>query len=543
MLRKKTRVFASVLSLILCVAMLFGCAQGGGEQTTDTGTTGGDSAADTTPDYSEPMNFTATSPYFLETGVDYMDALSKDLLDEYNMTVEVIPVSLSDFSDKNRIWITSGDMPDVVWSNLIYSDYVKYAEQDLVRALPDDYETKYPNLTEAMVSSNGYDTALKEAGNGKLYATVKPIYKTKFADIFVSHTTLYYRMDWAEAVGFEVKDQYTLDEVMEMTRLFVEQDPGGNGEGNTIPFAVEPANMIYTFTVPYLSHADKPAAKNEDGVYEYGPAQPEVADGLQVLRDYYDEGLIYSDFFSIKVRGEVEAMLYAGQTGTMINGGAFGNVKRIFDEFTKSTGLDAMEVIGMANILGEDGKIHSTEMANIQSIGYYNPNMEDEKFDRILAILDKSATDEFQNKIHLGFEGTDYEMDGEEIVITRDTDENGNFVPISDIYPSYNLWNMITIAWDDFAVRDPSTNPELLERIKDLFNDRVENGNINYVDFDLTFFSGPNYDKITTIKQVDAFTNMIINNDEIKPAFDAWVEENSAVIDAAMDDLNSNLVG
>ena len=55
-------------------------------------------------------------------------------------------------------------------------------------------------------------------------------------DVVVSHNSIYIREDWANAVGFEIKDAYTASELLEYARLIKEQDPGQVG-ANLVPIA------------------------------------------------------------------------------------------------------------------------------------------------------------------------------------------------------------------------------------------------------------------------------------------------------------------
>jgi len=445
-------------------------------------------------------------------------------------------VSLADYTEKNRIWISSGDMPDITFSGLNYSDYKKFAEQGLIRALPADYEQKYPNMTRAFMATGGIDKALKDRFGGKLYCAPKPIFFNKIVDPFGEHSSIYFRKDWTQKVGLPVKDAYTIDELMALAKAFMDRDPNGNGAGKTIGLAIEPGNMFIALVRPYLSAWAGFFYK--DGKYVWGPAQPEVLEGLKTIKKYYDQGIIYKDFFAMKVRSEVEAKLNAGLTGLMFNGGAFGNVKRIFTAFTKETKLDAMENLGLANIYGPDGKFHTTEFMNLQSVSYFNPKMESDKFDRILALLDYVATPEVQELINLGFKGKDFTKEGDRVTITRPKDAGGNFVPIANLYPSYYLWAMLIIAWDDFTVRDPSTDPRLLAMNRKMWEVRTTNGNMARVDYDLTFHSGPYVDKASSITVSADFTGMIVKEANIEEAWKKWVKEKEPIIAPALDELN-----
>lgn len=547
--KKYVRLGSAAIILAMIFTLLAGCggtSGQGSEGNTETGK--GQSTAGTTSgtetaqkNYEKHYEFTASSPFFLETGIDYMDKLSKKILENFNMTLEAVPVSLSDFNDKNRVWISSGDMPDIVHANLVYPDYKQFVEQELIRALPDNYETRYPNMTKA-IAATGVDATLKERHDGKLYCTPKPIFFEPFVSPFGDHGTVYYRKDWAEKLGLPVKDVYTIEEALNMAKAFKEKDPNGNGAGKTIGLAIEPANMMTFFVRPYNTGWN--TFYKKDGKYVWGPAATESLEGLKLLKKYYQDGTLYKDFFTIKVRGEVEAMFNAGLTGLMWNGGAFGNVKRLYSAFAKENpDKDPYAAIGMANILGPDNKIHTTEFMNLQSISYFNPNMEEDKYERILDLIDYVATPDVQNLIHLGFEGEDYTKDGDKIVITRQKDKEGNPVPMAELNPSYYLWGMLIIAWDDFTVRDPSTDPRLIEANKKLWTDRTTNGNMLRADYDRTFFTAPNYDKAVSVTNnvQNDFTEIVVNQQDIEAAWKKYISENGKLIGDALNELNSQI--
>ena len=493
-------------------------------------------------DLSTHYVITASSPLFLETGVDYMDWMSEQILQDLNASIYFIPVPAADLAARNRIWIMAGDMPDITWASFNYGDYRQFAEQGLIKPLPADYEEMFPNLAAAMAAT-GFVEPLKARHNGIIYGTPKPIFMDKFIYPWGTHTgTLYYRRDWADELGFPVRSRLTIHEVMEMAAAFMEHDPNGNGPGNTVGFAVEPPNMIWSFVAPF-NPAFNRVIVDDAGQFVLGTPHEGTLQGLQALRHYFDEGIIFRDFFTIRARGEVEAMFNAGLTGLMINGGAFGNVRRLHNQFEQATGLNAIESIGMANITAPDGSIGSHQIANIQSISFMNPNMSHDKFMRILALKDHVATEEIQNLIHMGEEGTHFERDGDEIILTRPLTDAGDFVPMADLYPSYNLWGMLIIAWDCFTSRDPSTNPILLQRNRQLWIERTEYGNMVMNDFDLLFYSSPAFDRLNALLSLanlgSEFTNIVLS-DDVESSLDDFLRGNNALITEALRDVNEN---
>ena len=52
-------------------------------------------------------------------------------------------------------------MPDAMFWNFNYADYKNYTSQGLIKQLPADYESKYPNLTKA-INRSGIAPYLKQ---------------------------------------------------------------------------------------------------------------------------------------------------------------------------------------------------------------------------------------------------------------------------------------------------------------------------------------------------------------------------------------------
>ena len=80
--------------------------------------------------------------------------------------------------------------------------------------------------------------------DGKLMALPEP----SFVD---GPNLLWLRKDWMDELGLEEPE--TVEDAIEIIRAFVEKDPGGNGEGNTIGLVchgdlTERADIIMSFS-------------------------------------------------------------------------------------------------------------------------------------------------------------------------------------------------------------------------------------------------------------------------------------------------------
>ena len=91
--------------------------------------------------------------------------------EKLNVTIELIPMSWANYIDRNRIWISSGDMPNMIFWDFNYSDYNSYVEQGLNAKMPDDLYERYPNLGEALKLTQIADF-VQEKMDGELYTDI-----------------------------------------------------------------------------------------------------------------------------------------------------------------------------------------------------------------------------------------------------------------------------------------------------------------------------------------------------------------------------------
>ena len=69
--------------------------------------------------------------------------------------------------------------------------------------------------------------------------------------------------------------------------------------------------------------------------------------------------------------------------------GSNGSASRNFeDNFQANLDLDPYESIEVATILGEDGYYHQEDLINYWGTVVFNPDIEDEKFERWMDVLD-----------------------------------------------------------------------------------------------------------------------------------------------------------
>ena len=123
------------------------------------------------------------------------------------------------------------------------------------------------------------------------------------------------RKDWLEAVGMEVPT--TLDELYEVIKAFVEKDPDGNGENDTIGYTGMGTASDYWQAI--FAAYGIPMGKSivlEDGTVTTYMKHPNYMKAIEYLRRLYSEGLLDPDFATLGSM-EVFGRLWDGKVGML----------------------------------------------------------------------------------------------------------------------------------------------------------------------------------------------------------------------------------
>jgi putative aldouronate transport system substrate-binding protein len=195
-------------------------------------------------------------------------------------------------------------------------------------------------------------------------------------------------------------------------------------------------------------------------------------------------------------------------------------------------------------VLDEEGSYVPTGRLNNWSVLYFSPGMNDKKFNRLLKILDYTATKEAQDILHLGFEGKDYTKNGNNITITRPLDPNGNPRSMFSLYPYTRLWYHPPITYDDFAGTDPSKPKAYIDVANTMWANKQKYGNdtgtMKNPNIDLQFFNGPNYLK-RNLGVRDGIIGLIAQKGDLRTNYDNWIKSLRPVVDPILSELNSAL--
>ncbi|WP_162613077.1 extracellular solute-binding protein [Lachnoclostridium sp. An169] len=222
-----------------------------------------------------------------------------DLYRENGIELEVIyDVDVSQKTEKLSMCIMSGEYPDFM--DVDAKNFTGWAEQGVFADLTDGFEKYASDEMKEYYSTEAGQRALKAATvDGKLYAL--PVVATPNDGMPI----LWIRKDWLDNLGLEAPK--TVEEFYEVARAFAQDDPDQNGQNDTYGLALNGKDVFhsigdvatffemfgaqpgyYSNVIPFI---------DVDGKAVYGGAKSEeMKEGLSMLRDMYDNGIISKDF-------------------------------------------------------------------------------------------------------------------------------------------------------------------------------------------------------------------------------------------------------
>jgi putative aldouronate transport system substrate-binding protein len=220
--------------------------------------------------------------------------LQEEALKE-GLDVEYVILPRSQESEKNNIWMASGEGPDIIITYDMNAMF-KWAEQGGLWELDDLLDQYGPDI------KNLIGPALEVAGKykGKRYAI--PAMRMSTA----AGSNMKIRQDWLDKLN--MKAPTTLDELYTVLKAFKEQDPGGVGKDNVIPWALPAISqgMKGFFFGPMWAAgvaADGPASEMywpngnfTNGTFKSAVALEEGKNFFNFMNKVYKEGLLSKEF-------------------------------------------------------------------------------------------------------------------------------------------------------------------------------------------------------------------------------------------------------
>ena len=544
----KTRLFALALVLILALGCVACSAPAQApEDAADPAVQSPEApAAETDSAFAEHVTFTmnTTSDPPAED-----DALWNYYTDKFNFTVDWVPLQYAERFDKLRIWIATDDLPDVVWiglNDVIYSEYITWMNSGMFAEVPS--LDAYPNI-QAMYDQEAMLGDELCTFDGKLMSL--PAMRDSASYDFMINMGIGYRADWAEQLGMRNEgDVYTWDEFMNLLQAFIEQDPGGNGAGNTYGLCTRmgyfPDILGIWQTNPTPWTFEEPGYIEMDGQYVWYPSTDAYIEGLKIVKDLYDRGIIWPDNVIDSSETLYRELYVAGQMGAMAQNLSLGFVSQVRDDMLKvDPSLERDKVYAIAKISnpGTEDEFYQHAVASYWSCVAFSLKATDAQKDRFLATQDWNLSPEGLNLGLYGLEGTDFTVnDDGSINLLWEKDEAGTYV---DPYPFREYYTRLSVYDNAANFTNVSKNPKDVEDVRSAMDWSVENigDKVKVLDYVQTYTTTPNKDKLGTFtaqtkaKVIDLLANS--TGDTIEADWRAWIAEMMPQVQPVLDDLNA----
>ncbi|MFC7678690.1 extracellular solute-binding protein [Paenibacillus sp. GCM10028914] len=519
----------SILMMLLCLSMVMVTACSSKESS-------GGNEKDESGNYKEKLKISVASTVTVNDG-DMDNEFHKFWMDKYNIEWDYNFVEWGSWGEKLRLWINSGDLPDVAVWDYVHGDAMNYIDQGLLYKFPDDWKERWPNVAAAY-KLTGLGEQLEELTGGT-YVLPRPVYyENKPADPLTNQIgVIAIRKDWAEAVNFEIKDVYTTSELMEYARLVKEKDPGKVGS-KLVPISYDAGSVLTNIMMPNSEHSRVESAfyKGEDGQYHWGPADQETLTGLKLMQQAYKEGLLNPEFYTWKNSEGSNNFRINGTAAVMSLGGLASYRQDVDKDMKNNLNLDSKEVVHTAIVLGDDGKYRNLEQVNFWSSLIFSPNISDEKFERIMDMLDYTTTKEGQMLLNMGFEGTDWKY--------GDNGELINLLPegttVGTKYPG--RFEGLYLLGDDFSMINPAIDQEFRDTAVKHYQNKAklgkEGGKLATYDWDEKLYDSKAKSQATFAYESE-YVNLILQDGDLEANWKKWVESKQSLVQPVLDELNS----
>ena len=231
--------------------------------------------------------------YEEELNITYTYEITAPNSDQYNQTL--------------RLAMASDDLPDI-FQVFHASDMKQLMDAGAIEELGPLYEEYGSDLLKSIIESETDKVFLPAMKDGKIYGIPMKMPSTN------GYNHLWIREDWLEKL--ELPRPETMDDVYEIAKAFVEQDPDGNGQPDTYglqfdsTFRHNAAGFFWGF-----------GANSRSGFWiekgdrvEMSVVQPEMKNALKMLSKMYEEGLIDREF-GVKDQSKGFEPVVAGKTG------------------------------------------------------------------------------------------------------------------------------------------------------------------------------------------------------------------------------------
>lgn len=228
--------------------------------------------------------------------------------------VDIFEENLDQYTTNVEMVIASKQLPDV----MVVEDketLLRLVEKDMIADLTQAYENCASDGIRAMYESYENSAVDVTMIDGRLMALPEP----NFVD---GPNLLWVRKDWMDLLG--LAEPKTIEDVEEIVRAFIREDPGGNGEGNTVGLVCHSDltgenGYNYEFQLDPIFSSFQAYPKqwmlDEEGDVVYGSIEPAAKEALTHLHALYEEGVLDQNFM-LRSMNNIAELIIEGKCGS-----------------------------------------------------------------------------------------------------------------------------------------------------------------------------------------------------------------------------------
>ncbi len=487
----------------------------------------------TTVPAAQPQKLDVSKKIKLKFNVIDTDKQNKDirydvLREKFNIEFDLVACSLNDIAEKSRIWMASGDMPEMMWTSLSNASELRtWATSGSLKPLTN--LKNFSNLWK-LKEKQQYDDALMIDGKDYFVSGIRDT-----GDIgFKALQAFIYRKDWAQKLNM-YKTTYTWDEMIALAKAMVQKDPGQNGAGKTIGMLGVawgfPGFAGLQQISPYWS-----TFTQKDGAYVWGPDLPETLEGLKMAKRLIDENVLWGEQSLAKTL-DGPAKFQSGQAGILYHNLTSANISNIMNGLEETyPGSNALDMVEIMNVKSPDGKFFSLQAIDSWGSICFSKNIDEEKLTRALAMYDWLLSDEGKMLLVYGVEGKDYKKNADKIEMLWKKDAAGNYVTPyqtnSDRILSMLYVTDVSAALAEYA--PPKIKSVMTQLTTFLGSDDMKT---QLVDYNFNAFSAPNKDKFD-VDPRNKIIELLVTSKDIEKDYKAWLATQQQKKNAVLNELN-----
>ena len=542
----KKKLLSILLICMLIVSVFGGCGKKDGADAKDPGTNttkaptkAADKADDSKPDVEdeEPVvelpEYSEITVEVFDRGTDggktdptnnyYTDWIKAKVLEELNIGVTFVAVSRWEETQQLNNLMAAGSAPDIC---MTYSGDLAANYRDLggLVELSPYIDSHLPDLKAFL----GPDLALP--GRDMIYRNMDTatgeVYSLPARRMQVAQISTFIRKDWLDKLGLDLPK--TTQEFYDALVAFKQQDPGGVGANNVVPFTMtsdvrwRASTILDSFVDPNLSTEERWVNTVIDRQF----LLPGYKEGVRFLNKMFNDGLIDNQFALYKDDTDSDNLIKSGVAGSFIHN---------WDQPYRDTpGLlrDLQENVPDAEIVSIDPFVNSAGktakgLYDAAGLNYFIP-ASCENVDGALRYMNWMAKFENYNYLQIGDEGVTHTMvDGIPQLIPAENEKIQNSAQNIDYTMMINGLDLGDVSKNAKALSASyAVAPELVSKA---YEDAMRDGRPSII-VPVTLSAAGPYTQVLTDK----------GNELMSTAVTAAPEDFDAVWDAGIADWRAN---